>query len=87
MGWGRGASGEAGGWGREQRPGCQPRRGRLERCHILPTPPDCSVALPRVWLMWPSSGDLEERQPESRGLETALAGGTQWTLLHREAQG
>ena len=36
----------------------------------MPHPPNHPMTVPRVWLMWPSSGDLGERQPETRGLKT-----------------
>lgn len=47
-----------------------PRRGRRERCHILPPHPlpHHPMAVPRVWLTWPSSRDLVEGQPETRVL-------------------
>lgn len=71
-----GASGEAGGWGESSAldigPGCQ-----HEGCpHHTHHP----VAVPRVWLMWLSSGGLREGQPETRGLKTVTRGAL-WTPL------
>ena len=86
-GWGGGHQERQEGGGESSALDASPGEADLRDATSSPLPPDCSMALPRVWLMWPSSGDLGERQPESRGLETALAGGAQWTLLPREAQG
>lgn len=58
-----------GGTGRGRRIGKKavPKRGKCERCHIVPPHPHpitaSSVAMPKLWLMWSSTRELGERQP------------------------
>lgn len=60
--------------GRRRRKRAAPRRGGRERCHIHSPYHHHPVAVPKTWLMWPSTRDLAEGQPETRGCKTSPSG-------------